>query len=78
MTYTLKLFNTGQVTLPKEWRNKFNTKHFVAEETEAGLLIKPLIKDDTVYYEDRDGFGLYSESGLDTNKITAAIKKLNG
>jgi bifunctional DNA-binding transcriptional regulator/antitoxin component of YhaV-PrlF toxin-antitoxin module len=78
MTYTLKLFNTGQVTLPKAWRNKFDTKHFVAEETQDGLLIKPLIKDDTVYYEDKDGFGIYSESGLDTDKISKSIKKLNG
>jgi bifunctional DNA-binding transcriptional regulator/antitoxin component of YhaV-PrlF toxin-antitoxin module len=35
MTYTLKLFNTGQVTLPKSWREKYNTKNFIALETKA-------------------------------------------
>lgn len=78
-TYTLKLFNTGQVTLPKEWRNKWNTKNFLAEDTEEGLLIKPIQKDedDVVYYEDKHGFGIYSKKGIDPNKIIEAIKKLN-
>ena len=42
MLYTLKMFNTGQVTLPKKWRKRFDTDHFVGEETKEGLLIKPL------------------------------------
>jgi bifunctional DNA-binding transcriptional regulator/antitoxin component of YhaV-PrlF toxin-antitoxin module len=33
MNYTLKSFNTGQITLPKSWRSKYDTKIFVAEET---------------------------------------------
>jgi hypothetical protein len=78
MIYSLKLFNTGQITLPKAWRIKFNTKNFIAEETENGLLIKPITKDETVYYEDKNGFGLYSEKGLDTKAIINEIKKLNG
>lgn len=46
MNYTLKLFNTGQVTLPKLWRNKYPTKHFLATETKQGLLIRPIVDDD--------------------------------
>ncbi|MDR1987812.1 MAG: AbrB/MazE/SpoVT family DNA-binding domain-containing protein [Candidatus Peribacteria bacterium] len=34
MNYTLKLFNTGQVTLPKSWRDKYNTNNFLAIETQ--------------------------------------------
>jgi len=34
MTYTLKSFNTGQITLPKAWRSRFDTKIFLAEETD--------------------------------------------
>jgi bifunctional DNA-binding transcriptional regulator/antitoxin component of YhaV-PrlF toxin-antitoxin module len=61
MIYTLKSFNTGQITLPKVWRSKFNTKNFVAEEREDGLLIKPIENlNDSVYYENKDGFGIYS------------------
>jgi len=33
MNYTLKSFNTGQITLPKKWREKFETKNFMAIET---------------------------------------------
>lgn len=78
-TYTLSMFNTGQITLPKAWRKKHNTKKFVAEETaDGGLLIHPLKKDETVYYETKDGFGLYCGNGLNTDQILKAIKKLNG
>lgn len=78
MIYTLSMFNTGQITLPKVWREKHETKKFLAEETEEGLLIKPISKDGTVMYENKKGFGLYCESGLDTDKIIDTIKKLNG
>ena len=80
MNYTLKLFNTGQVTLPKKWRERYNTKLFLAEETSEGLLIRPVeaSKDETVYYEDKDGFGLYCEKGLDVDLIIQEIKKVHG
>lgn len=82
MIYTLKLFNTGQVTLPKAWRDRVGSEHFVAEETDEGLLIKPLEskkeKDDVVYYEDKEGFGIYSDKGLPVDKIIKAIKKIHG
>ena len=75
--YTLSMFNTGQITLPKKWREKFKTKKFIAEETKEGLLIKPIEKDETVFYEDKNGFGLYCENGIDVKKIEKAIDKLN-
>lgn len=78
MEYTLSMFNTGQVTLPKAWREKFGTKKFMAKETPDGLLIKPLTSDETVYYEDKSGFGIYCEKGLDVEKIKKTIKQLNG
>ena len=77
-TYTLKIFNTGQVTLPKLWRDKLGTKNLVAEETEEGLLIKPLRVDKVIYYQSKDGFGLYCEKGLPTDKIISKIKTLHG
>ncbi|OGJ42798.1 hypothetical protein A3B60_00965 [Candidatus Peregrinibacteria bacterium RIFCSPLOWO2_01_FULL_39_12] len=72
------MFNTGQITLPKSWRTKYKTNKFVAEEIKDGLLIKPLVKDETVYYEDKNGFGIYCESGLDMEKFKQAIKKMDG
>ena len=76
MIYTLKSFNTGQITLPKARRSKFATQNFIAEETKDGLLIKPITENTTVYYEDKQGFGIYAESGLDTDIIIASIKKI--
>lgn len=78
MIYTLSMFNTGQITLPKVWRDKQETRKFLAEETEEGLLIKPIGKDGTVMYENKKGFGLYCENGLNTDKIIDTIKRLNG
>lgn len=77
MIYTLKSFNTWQITLPKARRSKFTTQNFIAEETQEGLLIKPIIENSTVYYEDKKWFGIYAENGLDTDKIIASIKQLH-
>lgn len=77
MIHALSMFNTGQITLPKAWRAKYKTNKFIAEETKEGLLIKPLMNDKTVFYEDKKGFGIYCEQGLDIEKFKDAIKKLN-
>jgi len=77
MAYSLKSFNTGQVTLPKKWRDKQETKHFIARETQQWLLISPVKeKEDVVYYENSEGFGIYSESWIDGENIISQIKKL--
>lgn len=79
--YTLKLFNTGQVTLPKKWRDKVDTSLFLAEETAEGLLIKPIKSkgpEDVVFYESKEGFGIYSEKGMDPHALIARIKQLDG
>ena len=75
MTHTLKLFNTGQITLPKVWRSKYNTKNFIAIETDEWLLIKPL-REEVAYYEDPDGFGLYAPEWLDPEFLISSLKAL--
>ncbi len=51
---TLSLWENGAVTLPKEWRERYGTKHFLAKENEKGyLVIMPIV--DTEYYEAEDG-----------------------
>jgi bifunctional DNA-binding transcriptional regulator/antitoxin component of YhaV-PrlF toxin-antitoxin module len=47
MISILKEFGRGQVTLPKKWREKFDTKVYIAKETSLGLLIVPF-EDQTV------------------------------
>ena len=78
MTHILSMFNTGQITLPKKWRDKQKTNKFTAEETDEGLLIKPVRKDEIVYYENKERFGIYCEKGLDPQLIIDAIDRLDG
>ena len=51
---TLNLWDNGAVTLPKEWRERYGTKHFLAKEDSNGyLVIMPII--DVEYYERDNG-----------------------
>ncbi len=70
-TKTLSMWGNGAITLPKEWRDEHPTKHFLAKETPAGLLIKPIVDhDDVEYYEDDKGnFGLHFPGGMDMREF---------
>jgi len=77
-TFTLKLFNTGQVTLPKSWREKFKTEHFLAKETKEGLLIKPITEqDEPIYFENNNSFGLVFPNGIDPQVLIDQINKMD-
>lgn len=78
MIYTLKSFNTGQITLPKKRRDKFKTSIFIAEEQNGGLFIKPIVEDNkqVVYYENKEWFGIFSPEWLDPEKIISQIKQI--
>ena len=76
-SYTLNLFNTWQVTLPKKWRERYKTKRFIAKDTKYGLIIKPILEaDDTVFYENDDWFWIYSSSWINPEEIISRIKKI--
>lgn len=66
---TLTLWENGAVTLPKEWRERYGTRHFLAKENERGyLVIMPII--DIEYYEEPDGTcGLRFPSGIHPAKL---------
>lgn len=76
MAYTLKMFNTGQITLPKTWRSRYDTQHFLAEETEEGLLIIPITAKQiaTVHYENKEEFGVYFPEGINPEVLISQIK----
>ena len=64
MTTILKTTTKGQITIPMEWRKKFNTNQFVATLKENKLEIAPLIietgkkvKEFTVFDAIRDNKG---------------------
>ncbi len=78
MNYALKSFNTGQITLPKKWRDKAGTNHFIAEERPDGLLVRPvkINTDESTFYENEEGFGVYFPSGMDPQILISQIKSL--
>ncbi|MFB6225758.1 MAG: AbrB/MazE/SpoVT family DNA-binding domain-containing protein [Candidatus Paceibacteria bacterium] len=43
-TKTIKMFGTGQITLPKEWRQQFDTDTFKVKQKDNELVIKPVRK----------------------------------
>ncbi len=78
-SYTLKKFNTGQITLPKRWRDKYDTSNFIGKETKDGLLIKPILEGkEVVFYENDDEKGLVFPKGYDPQKIIDTLQKMDG
>jgi len=77
MSYTLKMFNTGQITLPKRRRSKFNTENFLAEEKNWALIITPILssEENIVYYEDKDWFWLHFPDWIDPKQLISDIEK---
>jgi bifunctional DNA-binding transcriptional regulator/antitoxin component of YhaV-PrlF toxin-antitoxin module len=48
MDFTMmKVFGTGQVTIPKDWRNKFGTDVFAATLEENHIVLVPISKPKT-------------------------------
>lgn len=73
-TETLTMWGNGAVTLPKEWRTQFPTRHFVAMEVPQGLLIRPIL--DVESYRERDGtVGLRFPSGMDMEEFLSLYRK---
>ena len=76
---TLKSFGTGQVTLPKEWRKKYDTDLYLARETKNGLFIKPITYDDSdfemVEYDDGESFGWHFPNGIPAGVLADKLKQ---
>ncbi|MBI5753685.1 AbrB/MazE/SpoVT family DNA-binding domain-containing protein [Candidatus Peregrinibacteria bacterium] len=74
---TARIFGTGQITLPKQWRSKMKTQNVIIEEVPQGLLIKPLLP--SLYYEiDEDNFGINFPTGIEAGELAAKLKQANG
>ena len=65
MISILKEFGRGQVTLPKKWRDRFQTNVYIAKDTSQGLLIVP-ITDDSVKV---DEMKLKEDSGAENSSF---------
>ena len=77
ISQTLNLWDNGAVTLPKEWRERYDTKHFLAKENEKGyLVIMPII--DVEYYENDEGeFGLIFPHGIEAGELLKLFKQVD-
>lgn len=74
---TAKIFGTGQITLPKQWRSRMKTTNVIIEEVPQGLLIKPLLP--SMYYEiDENNFGINFPTGIEAGELAAKLKQANG
>lgn len=67
----LKVFGTGQVTLPKKWRNKFRTKHFKALMDGKKIILEPIEEYKTFF--DADEFN--NGDGVEIGAFIKALKK---
>ncbi len=49
----------GQITLPAEWRKRFDTEYFLLKEHDGMLIVSPVFteKDEVIFNADRDTDG---------------------
>lgn len=80
LTMTTKLTKTtskGQITLPSEWRNQFDTDNFILEMDSKKIVIKPITieeiaSEEILFDANRDNQG----KGIPVNEMIKLLKKL--
>lgn len=73
----VKSTSKGQITLPKEWRNQFNTENFILEIHDKQIVVSPLVikpssKEEVIFDADRDNDG----KGVTVDEMIKLLKKL--
>ena len=71
---TVNLWENGAITLPKAWRDRYRTKHFIAKENKKGNLeIIPIV--DAQYVEEENGdFSLLFPTGMSADELLKKLK----
>lgn len=75
----VKTTSKGQVTLPKIWRDKFNTDDFLMQIDVKSITIKPINlarlqeEEEVMFDADRDNNG----KGVSPDEIIRMLKKIN-
>ncbi len=74
-TKIAKCTEKGQITLPKQWRDQFDTDSFVVDFDNKQLIIKPFhmskAKEDLIFDADRDNEG----KGIPIDEMIKLLKK---
>ncbi|MBI4995039.1 AbrB/MazE/SpoVT family DNA-binding domain-containing protein [Candidatus Peregrinibacteria bacterium] len=75
----VKSTSKGQVTLPKSWRDQFNTDNFLMQIEVNSITIKPInldklqAEDEVIFDADRDNNG----KGVSPDEIIRMLKKIS-
>lgn len=80
LTMTTKITKTtskGQITLPSEWRNQFDTNNFLLEIKAEMIVIKPITieevgSEDVIFDANRDNQG----KGVPVDEMIKLLKKI--
>lgn len=79
MNTILKTTSKGQITIPIEWRNKFDTNQFIATMTGNKLELEPLIIKDYIENDEYTVFDAIRDNkgkGLKASDLVKVLKKL--
>mgnify|MGYP001588471798 CR=1 FL=1 len=73
----VKSTSKGQITLPNEWRKKFQTKNFILEVEDKILTVKPINLDmlraeEVIFDAERDNDG----KGISLDAMIKVLKKI--
>lgn len=75
----VKSTSKGQITLPKSWRDQFNTDDFLMQIEVNAITIKPINlarlqeEEEVIFDADRDNNG----KGVSPDEIIRMLKKIN-
>ena len=72
---TVTLRPNGSVTIPKAFRVKHPTPHYLIEEIPGGFVFKP-IREEIEYYKKKDGtVGLHFPYGIEAGKLASMFEE---
>jgi bifunctional DNA-binding transcriptional regulator/antitoxin component of YhaV-PrlF toxin-antitoxin module len=61
MNKVLQATSRGQVTLPKKWREQFDTDYYEAKMTSEGLMLTPIVKEKNLNEELNEAWQEYKD-----------------
>ncbi|MFH1375933.1 MAG: hypothetical protein ABIH35_04670 [Patescibacteria group bacterium] len=65
-TTIIKQFGSGQITIPKKWRDESKASAYRASKNGTKIILSPIKEndDEVEFYEDKNGFGLIFKKGI--------------
>jgi bifunctional DNA-binding transcriptional regulator/antitoxin component of YhaV-PrlF toxin-antitoxin module len=76
-TTIIKSFGSGQITIPKAWRERIKAPAYRAFIKGKTITLSPIKEEDDYgvkYYENKEGFGLRFSKGIPTGELLKRLK----